>query len=178
MGHYRLSQWMIGIISAFLIVAPQIKYTDVGMQSANSIIQSALAVVLLIYSSVLSAENFYHRSKEFFRCGLELAALVGKVDSGLITDHAELETKYQAILSGFDNHETIDSERAWYISQKKQGRRDDWQSFVTRVKIIFGYVYYLPLVLVLTFFFWKFVIPIFSDQAIGENGARITIQSQ
>jgi len=169
---------MIGIISAFLIVAPQIKYAGTDMQTANSIIQSALAVVLLIYSSVLSAENFYYRSKEFFRCGLELAALVGKVDSGAITNYDELETKYQAILAGFDNHETIDAERAWYISEKKQGRRDGWQSFVTRIKIIFGYVYYLPLVLVLAFFFWKFVTPIFSNQAINDNIRQITIQSQ
>lgn len=162
MGHYRFSQWAISIVSALLIVLPQLKLTDNFDQGMSEILQSALAVVLLVYSILLSSENFYFRSKEFLRCGLEIDKIVGKIESLEITDYKIAEYEYRKILDSFENHETLDYERAWYSIEKwNLDNSDKFKRYriasSIRLKTIFGYFYYIPFILliILLLFFLK-----------------------
>lgn len=153
MGHYRISQWSISIISALLIVIPQLgsQQNDVNSARLFSTIQSALAVVVLVYSILLSSENFFHRSKEQFRCGLEIDKLIGGINSGAISSYKSADEIYRRILEGYENHETVDYERSWYNLNKWSFSfwRRSLASSSSRLKILFGYAYYIPFALLI-----------------------------
>jgi hypothetical protein len=78
-----------------------------------NLIQTILAVLVLVYSILLSQENFYTRAEGMLRNGIELDRFVRKIE-GIITEddqqsnYSNLTKEYYDILEKYENHETVD----------------------------------------------------------------------
>lgn len=145
-----MSQWAISIISAILIVLPQIQIQPNG--AILNVLQSAIAIVILVYSAILSSENFYHRSKEMYRCALEIETLMNHLDEDNNKIN-EIKARYTAILSHYDNHEPIDYSIVASREETKEGRFKAASYWIDnkiriRAKMVISYIYYLPLLII------------------------------
>jgi len=120
--HHRFSQWTIAILSSGLIFIPLIQVFgatfDIPLKLCN-VFQTILAVLILVFSLLLSQENFFSRSENMHKNGVELGRLVRKIE-GIIENNKEktetidlelynkLKNEYYDILEKYENHETID----------------------------------------------------------------------
>jgi hypothetical protein len=136
--HHRLSQWTAALASAALVIIPLLQAFDVAVtytpQQLN-VIQSVLAVVVLVLSLLLGAENFAVRAEKMHRCGTELNQLAqemsvhGDEDKEIYSRYVQ---KYHAILQKYDNHKQIDYQR-----QQLQNRDEYFKSPWTYYSALF-----------------------------------------
>lgn len=168
MNHQRISQWIMSIISACLIVLPLID-VRASLKSDFDIIQSIVAVFLLIYSLIIPAENFMYRSMQMHKCARDLDGLIFDIDNG--KNLKEISKEYSKILDSHENHETID-----YLPVKYHGKLQSirpetfskvWHKYIyykavlafIPIRLFVGYIYYIPLIAAFVLLAIRFIIP-------------------
>lgn len=115
--HHRLSQWSVALLSCALIFIPMIQVfgvpANLSPQLAN-LIQTILAVFVLVYSLLLSQENFILKADRMHRCGVELGHFEREIDGLEIgheitnNEYTDLVDKYYGILEKYENHKVVD----------------------------------------------------------------------
>src|SRR5262245_13249635 len=90
--HYQLSQWTVALASAALLILPLVQAFGVSVNSSPqqlNVLQSILAVVVLVFSLLLGAENFGLKAEKMHRCGMELNQLDQEM-AGHLNDDKEI----------------------------------------------------------------------------------------
>jgi hypothetical protein len=115
--HHRFTVWSITILSTGLIVIPLLQALGVPTSSSSqalNAIQVFLAVVVLVFSLLLSMDNYSIRADKMHQCGVELSVLARKMEPIIRTDNPygpeynRLLQEYDQILRRYENHEEID----------------------------------------------------------------------
>ncbi|OEE74429.1 hypothetical protein A1OQ_09175 [Enterovibrio norvegicus FF-162] len=92
---------------------------DQAVFSVNTfkLIQISLALVILIFSSIITYANYAVRAEKFHQCGLEINGLIRTHELNLSSGKSNINLvnlKYNEILKRYDNHSYID-----YVNSKK-----------------------------------------------------------
>jgi len=126
MRHHRFSQWTIALLSTGLIFIPLIQIFKATFEipiNQLNVLQTILAILVLVFSLLLGQENFFSKSKDMHRNGVELGRLDRKIEGFIeknktkkeqlqLYRYEELTNEYYDILDKYENHEPIDFENA------------------------------------------------------------------
>lgn len=168
-NHQRLSQWTLAALSVELILIPLFQAMDVPLRvSAESLnaIEVFLAVLVLAYSQLLSAENYALRADKMWTCGRELGRLNRDV-APLVTDaydpavYANYVKQYHDILDKYENHADIDYD-LYRLKRGMDGHhllRRIWSWITIRSRYWIGFLHYsivlLFTALSIVYMFWQ-----------------------
>jgi hypothetical protein len=115
--HQKYSLWTISIFSTGLILFPLIQAFGIPVHVSTAwfnIMQVALALMVLVLSLLISANNVGDKAEKMHRCALELNALChealpfcrdGTNEEGT---YERFRVRYAEILNVYENHDTID----------------------------------------------------------------------
>jgi hypothetical protein len=114
--HEKLAQWTVALLSVSLIVLPLLQAMGVvaGLTTqALNALQVVLAVLVLVFSLLISRDNHGVRAERMHRCGMELGALARQLESYRGKDasdavYDDLTKTYDGILRRYENHEPVD----------------------------------------------------------------------
>jgi hypothetical protein len=114
--HHRFSQWSIALLSVALIVIPLLqvlKPSGTANSVVLSVIEIVLAVLVLVFSLLIGAENYAVRADRMHTCGQELNELARKLEKfrtqpGTDQEYEALSVEYSRILRAHENHGNID----------------------------------------------------------------------
>ena len=153
--HNRLSRWTTALASATLMVLPILGPLGAGNQLGDSVlrlVQFSLALFMLVYSLLVSGEDYSLEADRMHRCGVELTSLalqLGRyIERGNLSDLKKSEEKYYTILKNSPNHTEADYYTA-SLQRTAKGEQDaNWKQVVRwRVGAILrgtlGYLHYL-----------------------------------
>ena len=114
--HAKYSQWTIAMLSVLLILVSLVPAlglkTEMSAPYLNAV-QVGLAVLVLVFSLLISMDNHSVKADKMHRCGIELGRLARKLETfrtreGSDQDYQELSEQYFEILNQYDNHEHVD----------------------------------------------------------------------
>ncbi len=117
--HDQVTQWSVALASVALIVVPLLEVlgatTGIASQWLTAL-QVVLAIVVLVFSLLLSRNNHAVRADRMHRCGLELKRLLRHLETFRGRDvpdatYAEFNQRYDDILNQHENHAPADYER-------------------------------------------------------------------
>ncbi len=118
--HQTYSLWTISIFSAGLIIFPVVHAFGIPIQISMgwfNTIQVGLALMVLVLSLLISANNVGDKAEKMHRCGLEVNALCHEALPFCRTDSHDEEkyeffrVRYAQILAVYENHDPIDFEK-------------------------------------------------------------------
>ncbi|EHR7165245.1 SLATT domain-containing protein [Vibrio parahaemolyticus] len=114
--HNYASLWTITFFSMGLIFIPLVE--TFGLKSSFSpnytnFIQVVLAILILIFSVLLSLANFAVRADRIHLCGMTLNALAFRVHKSIhegatSEEYAALAKEYDDVLQKYENHSSLD----------------------------------------------------------------------
>jgi hypothetical protein len=149
---WSLSLFSTGLIGMTLISALNIR-TNLSPPFYN-LLQIMLALLVLVLSLLLSANNYSDRSEKMHRCALELNALCHEILPDCQTDREKPDVykqtldKYGNILNSYENHSNIDFDLVRIALSDDYPLR--WyQRALIRVRYVFGFWLYLSLLILL-----------------------------
>jgi hypothetical protein len=156
-NHQSFSLWSLSLFSAGLIGMTLLSAlsipTNLSVQYFN-LLQIMLALLVLVLSLLLSANNFSERSEKMHRCGLELNALCHQLLPECQSDQVEPEIykatleKYGNILNSYENHANIDFDLVRIVLPEDYRLRLD-QKLIIQLRYVLGFWIYLSLLLLL-----------------------------
>lgn len=136
----KMSNISLAILSAYLIIAGLISvyniHSEINFDLINYVV-TALSIILLVLSQHENSQNYNLRAKEFHTCSLELSVLYNKLRAFKTLKNSTEEERnsfaikladdYQAILSKYENHVTIDYDnfKASHTEYFKEVTEDD-----------------------------------------------------
>jgi SMODS and SLOG-associating 2TM effector domain family 5 len=139
--HHRLSQWTAALASAALLMIPLLQAFGVPVEYTPqqlNVIQSVLAVVVLILSLLLGSEGFAVKAEKMHRCGTELNQLAQEMSVYSDEDkdaYSLYIQKYHTILQKYENHKQID-----YRLHQLQNRDDyftsTWHYYTAAIQVV------------------------------------------
>ena len=164
--HHRLSTWTTAVASLALLLIPllqaygfQSRFSDTQLQ----VLQVLLAVFLLVYSLLLSSENFAVDSAQMHSCGVELTTLANEIEplkgqSVEANEFAQLSGRYKEILQKYPSHNLSD----FYSSQFQASLKEGGAKFRTLARLLLsaaarnslGFFHYFILLGFLSFVIW------------------------
>ncbi|WP_293915524.1 MULTISPECIES: SLATT domain-containing protein [unclassified Sphingobacterium] len=118
----RMSNISMSIFSAYLIIASLISvyvdnHTNNNFQLINYFV-TALSIILLVLSQYENAQDYKLRAEKLHQCGLDISeiynevrifkTLTGSTDEEIRVFCKNISYRYQAILSKYENHMSID----------------------------------------------------------------------
>lgn len=115
--HQTVSLWAVSVFSLVLIVVPLFEPFGVAVSLRTSIVNLVnviAATAILVISILVNASNFAERAEKMHRCALELNALAREVELRVkekgreVSEIRDLQTRYDEILSRYENHSDID----------------------------------------------------------------------
>jgi hypothetical protein len=136
--HNTLSQWTLSLLSLGLIVIPLLSVTKMPVRYNQSVVDFAsitLAVGVLVFTLLITANNYAVRSEKAHNAGLELNDLIRKMrfhakDSDRMRHYENFEEHYSDILKRFENCAQID-----YYGAKLSIASGSWK---IRIKYFFS----------------------------------------
>jgi len=116
LGHQTFLLWSTSLLSMGLIILPLLSAFDIPITQSEGMyafVQVALALLVLVFSLILTGNRFSSRAEEMHRCGLDLNNLCHVI---LPDCKANLNTalfistlaKYNNILNAYENHSGCD----------------------------------------------------------------------
>lgn len=129
----QLSQWTITFISLLLILIPLLQALDMTLrhdQKLFDVVSVFLAILVLVYSLLISMENYSVRAEKMQNCGTELSNLTRDIYPYLGAKHHKnhynnFSVRYQNILEKYENHDSID--------YKKYTIEKDWNKYYKNI---------------------------------------------
>jgi hypothetical protein len=118
--HQTYSLWTISIFSAGLIIFPIVQAFGIPIHVSTgwfNVMQVGLALMVLVLSLLISANNVGDKAEKMHRCGLEVNALCHEAVPFCRTDtHDEAKyeffrVRYAQILAVYENHDPIDFDK-------------------------------------------------------------------
>lgn len=118
--HQKFSLWSISIFSAGLIIFPLLHAFGVPTYISTgwlNVMQVVMALMVLVLSLLISANNVGDKAEKMHKCGLELNALCHEAlphCRAELCDVALYESfrgRYSQILNVYENHEDLDFDR-------------------------------------------------------------------
>lgn len=112
----KWSQWTVTLASVALIIIPLVQSMDMPLiidKKILNVLEIFLAIIVLVFSLLISAENYQLKASEMQQRGLELAKIYYalepyRVKTGDIKLYEKFYTDYDQILSRHENHLPID----------------------------------------------------------------------
>lgn len=164
--HDKFAQWTIALLSVGLIVVPLLQAlkvtTGLSVEQLN-VLQIVLAVLVLVFSLLLSRDNFSVRADKMHRCGLELGQLERDLFGLLVTGaddriYKDMSDRYFDILQQHENHEDVDYEmfKLWRKDEYYADRRVTYslQWLWTQLRYWLAFLPYFGLFLIAGYAFW------------------------
>lgn len=159
--HHKMSQWTVTISSVSLLIIPLVQVfgeaTDYSAAQLN-VIQSLLAVAVLVFSLLMSLGNHGVKSDQMHRCGMELNDLHRNIGLDESLDVKSLIIKYNIILDRYGNHENIDY-LMMRLSKHKLYYPKTWRYVVAYILIHIRYsinfIAHIVFLLVVIAFVWN-----------------------
>jgi hypothetical protein len=159
---WSLSLFSVGLIGMTLVSALRIP-TNLSGPHFN-LLQIMLALLVLVFSLLLSANNYSDRAEKMHRCALELNALCHEIlpDCQMQEEKSDVYRrtldKYGNILNSYENHANIDFDLV------RVALPDDYpltraQRLLIRLKYISGFWLYLALFALLIVSFALLLLP-------------------
>lgn len=157
--HDRLSQWTLALASVVLLVVPLFQVFDLQAEYSSqelSAIQVLLAVIVLVFSLLVSFENFGVKAEKMHRCGTEINELAQEMRMYFHdpdnTYYGRFLSKYHATLQKYDNHKQTD-----FLMHKLQNTEEYFRtrrekvvaSVLTYPRYLGGFSFYFLVMLVL-----------------------------
>jgi hypothetical protein len=187
-AHDRVSVWALSLISVALMVVPLLQAMNVTVglgAAALNALQVAFAVLVLVFSLLISKDNFAVRSERMHRCGMELSDLGRVVDASLSrgateSDYESVCERYQSILLGYENHTEVDflyfrtSRRSEYYREKTGTWL--WDVARSRIRAWLAYLPYVVLCMLVGVAFWLMMRGDRSDVTVPEGPANKQMQ--
>lgn len=164
--HDKFAQWTIALLSVALVVVPLLQALSVttGLSMAQlNVLQIVLAVLVLVFSLLLSRDNFSVRADKMHRCGLELGQLERDI-FGFVGTHRdeasykEFSDRYYGILQQYENHEDVDYEM-YKLWRKDEHYKDHNLMYVrhwarTQIRYWLAFMPYFVLFAIVGSAFW------------------------
>lgn len=169
---------MLSVALIFITVWPMM-HNGSPLNRAVNIAQIVLAVLVLVYSLLLSMENSVVKSEHMYRCALEIDCLDRKLSIAKPTgiDLDKYSDQYGTILDRFENHLNVDYRQVLLEDERKRRRKDKFSdedrkkkrfkesrwayvrdSCSTYFRIAVGYAHYVTVsALVLGFITWLII---------------------
>ena len=124
--HQKFSLWTVSLFSVGLVLLPLLSVFGISVNFPRNVmdmVQVIAAVVILVFSILLSVGNSPKRAEKMHSCGLEINALCRELYPllGKETDPQEyndLSKRYEEILKRYENHDPIDYERAKLLKER------------------------------------------------------------
>jgi hypothetical protein len=155
--HQTYSLWTISIFSAGLIIFPIVKAFGIPIHvsaGAFDVMQVGLALMVLVLSLLVSANNVGDKAEKMHRCGLEVNALCHEALPFCRTDTDDKEKyesfrlRYAQILAVYENHDPIDFEQAKLLLPTEYNLTGP-QRFFIRLRYWLNFWVYAALMVVL-----------------------------
>jgi hypothetical protein len=155
--HQTYSLWTISIFSAGLIIFPIVKAFGIPIHvsaGAFDVMQVGLALMVLVLSLLVSANNVGDKAEKMHRCGLEVNALCHEVLPFCRTDTDDKEKyesfrlRYAQILAVYENHDPIDFEQVKLLLPTEYNLTGP-QRFFIRLRYWLNFWVYAALMVVL-----------------------------
>ncbi|UXX78200.1 SLATT domain-containing protein [Reichenbachiella carrageenanivorans] len=165
----NLSNKAIGFLSAYLIILGLLsvyKITGESMISDNLIAfgTTTISILLLAFSQMEAAQDFKIRARNFQECALKVSALYDELRIfKTLQNSSEDDThefckmiskKYQAVLEGYPNHESIDYKK-FRVEQRDYFELGPWICFKTnlryyaQVKLVYHAMILIPAIIII-----------------------------
>ncbi len=154
----KWSQWTVALASVALVVIPLAQSVDLPLPldaKILNVLEIFLAIVVLVFSLLIGAENYLVKASEMQQRGLELAKIYYALEpyrakGGNSKSYERFYKEYDVILSKHENHLPIDYDEHKLLKRKDFYKTDKeynlaWVSF--NIKRILSWLPYLFLLL-------------------------------
>jgi hypothetical protein len=160
--HQTYSLWTISIFSAGLIIFPIVQAFGIPIHVSVgwfNVMQVGLALMVLVLSLLISANNVGDKAEKMHRCGLEVNALCHEALPSCRTDlHDEAKyeffrVRYAQILAVYENHDPIDFDRVKLLLPGEY-KLTGAQRFMIRLRSWLNFWVYAVLMVALSVCLW------------------------
>jgi|GEM_PF-2035533 len=166
--HHRFSQWTVSMLSVgliFITVWPALDLPTGLDRKVIDVAQIGFAVLVLVYSLLLSMENYMLRSDQIHRCAMEIDDLDRTIQiCKPETAHHLLHYSqcYKNILDRSENHIKVDYLRARLEDEERKGRTLQFHRSVVRTyfRYLTGFAHYAIAMIIELWFIFEMVRPL------------------
>ncbi len=164
--HQTFSLWTISIFSAGLIIFPIVKAFGIPIHVSTSwfdVMQVGLALMVLVLSLLISANNVGDKAEKMHRCGLEVNALCHEALPFCRTDthdeakYESFRLRYAQILTVYENHDPIDFEQVKVLLPGEYKLTSPQRFFIRLRYCLNFWVYAILMIALITCLWFAFV---------------------